>query len=122
MPSYDYRCNSCGRKINLFYKSYKDYDAATAEKSSTCPNCGSSELTRVINRVAIPKSGRNYSSMDSQQMLSVMEGGNNREVGEMFHELGADQAVNDPAFGELTERLRKGESPESIERDVGGGE
>ena len=30
MPAYDYRCNSCGRKSTLFYKSYKDYDAATA--------------------------------------------------------------------------------------------
>ena len=120
MPSYDYRCNSCGRKSTLFYKSYKDYDAAAAAKSSTCPHCGSNELTRVINRVAIPKQGRNYGSMNSQEMLSVLEGGDSREVGEMFHEVGGDAASSDPAFGEITDRLRKGDSPDRIERDLGG--
>jgi len=119
MPSYDYRCNSCGRKINLFYKSYKDYDAATAAGTHTCPHCGSRQLTRLISRVAIPKPGRDYKQMSSNEMLSVMEGGDSREVGEMFHELGADQGIDDPAFGEITERLRGGDSPEAIERDLG---
>lgn len=120
MPAYDYRCNSCGRKSTLFYKSYKDYDAATAAQSSTCPHCGSHDLTRVINRVTIAKPGRNYSSMNSQEMLSVLEGGNSREVGDMFHEVGGDAAASDPAFGEITDRLRKGDAPEKIDRDLGG--
>lgn len=120
MPSYDYRCNSCGRKSTHFYKSYKDYDAAAAAQSTTCPHCGSTQLARVISRVAIPKPGRNYSGMNSQDMLSVLESGDSRDVGDMFHEVGGDAALNDPAFGEITDRLRKGDSPENIERDLGG--
>ncbi len=69
MPAYDYRCNSCGREVSLFYKSYKDYDAATP----TCPHCGSSDLERVINGVTLQTGGRNYSGMSSQEMLSVLE-------------------------------------------------
>jgi putative FmdB family regulatory protein len=120
MPVYEYRCNVCGRKASLFYKSYKDYDAANAAHRHTCPNCGSHGLTRLISRVAIQKPGRDYANMSSQEMLSVMEGGDSRELGTMMHQLGQDQTVNDPAFGEITERLRKGEDPARIEADMGG--
>lgn len=119
MPVYEYRCNVCGRKASLFYKSYKDYDAANAAHSHTCPHCGSHELTRLISRVAIQKPGRDYANMSSQEMLSVMEGGDSRELGTMMHQLGQDQTVNDPAFGEVTERLMKGEDPARIEADMG---
>jgi putative FmdB family regulatory protein len=122
MPSYDYRCNSCGRKSTLFYKSYKDYEAASADKTAACPHCGSHDLTRVISRVAIPKPGRSYGKMNANEMLSVLEGGDSREVGEMFHEVGGDAAAGDPAFREITDRLRKGDDPGKIERDLGGGE
>lgn len=120
MPSYDYRCNSCGRPSTVFYKSYKDYETASAARAAACSHCGSHDLTRVITRVAIPKPGRGYSNMNSQEMLSVLEGGNSREVGDMFHEVGGDAAASDPAFGEITERLRQGDSPDKIEREMGG--
>ncbi len=119
MPVYDYRCNACGRKAALFYKSYKDYDAANAAHSHTCPHCGSHDLTRLISRVAIQKPSHNYANMSSDEMLSVMEGGDTRELGRMMHQLGQDEAVNDPAFGEVTERLMKGDDPERIEADLG---
>ncbi|MEO8395817.1 MAG: FmdB family zinc ribbon protein [Chloroflexota bacterium] len=119
MPVYDYRCNVCGRKAALFYKSYKDYDAANASHAHTCPNCGSHELTRLISRVAIQKPNQNYNKMSSNEMLSVLEGGDSREVGRMMHEVGQDEALGDPAFGEITERLMKGEAPERIEADLG---
>ena len=119
MPVYDYRCNSCGRKVALFYKSYKDYDAASENNAHTCPNCGSHDLTRLISRVAIARPAHDYNSMSSDEMLSVLEGGDTREVGRMMHELGQDEAINDPAFGEVTKRLMKGDDPEKIEADLG---
>jgi len=88
MPAYDYRCNSCGREVSLFYKSYKDYDAATP----TCPHCGSSDLERVINGVTLQTGGRNYSGMSSQEMLSVLESGNKQEVNELFRQSGQSAA------------------------------
>ena len=119
MPVYDYRCNVCGRKSAFFYKTYKDYDAANAAQTRTCPNCGSKELTRVISRVTIAKPGRDYANMSSDEMLSVMEGGDSRELGQMMHQLGQDEAVSDPSFGEITERLMKGDDPARIEADLG---
>lgn len=119
MPVYDYRCNACGRKSAFFYKTYKDYDAANADGTRVCPHCGSTDLVRVISRVAIAKPGRDYANMSSNEMLSVMEGGDSRELGQMMQQLGQDEALSDPAFGEITERLVKGEDPGRIEADLG---
>ena len=117
MPAYDYRCNSCKRRVSIFYKTYKDYDAANAS-GHICPNCGSTELTRVINRVTVQRPGRNYTNMSSDEMLSVLEGGDTREVGHMMHQLGQDEAMNDPMMEEVAGRLMKGDDPERIERDL----
>lgn len=118
MPVYEYRCNACGRKAAFFYKTYKEYDAATEGQTQVCPNCGSHDLSRLISRVAIAKPGRDYASMSSDEMLSVMNGGDGRELGEMMHQLGQDEVVSDPAFGEVSQRLLKGENPERIEADL----
>lgn len=115
MPSYDYRCKHCGRRFQLFYKSYKDYDAAT----HTCPHCGSTDLTRLISRVAIAKPTTNYANMESGEMLNVLEGGDSREVGEMMRQLGQDEAGLGDTYNQVTERLLKGDSPDKIERDLG---
>jgi putative FmdB family regulatory protein len=89
MPVYEYHCNHCGRNVSLFYKAYKDYDAA----QHLCPECGSAELTRLISRVAIAKPSQNFATMSSGEMLNVLEGGNQQEVGDMMRQLGQDEAV-----------------------------
>lgn len=115
MPSYDYRCNQCGRSFVLFYKSYKDYDGATPE----CPHCNSPEVARRIKRVTIAKPGRDMSTMSSNEMLSVMDGGNSREIGQMFQQV-ADTTGVDPGatYREAADRLTKGESIQSVENDL----
>jgi putative FmdB family regulatory protein len=116
MPTYDYRCNQCGRKFALFYKSYKDYEAAATH---TCPHCQSTDVNRRISRVAIAQPSRDLSSLSSNEMLSVLDGGNSREVGKMFQQV-ADSTGEDlgESFNEATRRLSKGESIDSVERDI----
>jgi putative FmdB family regulatory protein len=82
MPSYEYRCNNCGRPLTFSYRTYKEYD----EAERVCPHCGSADLTRLISRVAIAKSSLNYANMSSDQMLSVLEGGDTREIGTLFQQ------------------------------------
>jgi putative FmdB family regulatory protein len=114
MPAYDYRCNQCGRSMTLFYKTYKDYDAAT----HTCAYCGSTDLTRLINRVTVARPSRDYANLSSNEMLSVLEGGDSREVGTMFEQVGAGDPSLGAQYHEATQRLLRGESPEKIERDL----
>ncbi len=116
MPTYDYRCNNCGRSFALFYKSYKDYEAAD---SHICAHCGSTDTVRRIRRVAIAQPSRDFANMSSDDMLSVMDGGNPREVGKMFQQV-ADTTGEDlgATYNETAERLLKGESMDSVERDL----
>jgi putative FmdB family regulatory protein len=116
MPTYDYRCQNCGRKFDLFYKSFKDYEAASGQ---TCPHCGSDQVGRSIRRVAIAKPGRDLSSLNSGEMLNVLEGGNPQEVGRMFQQVadttGADMGTQ---FTEAARRLSRGDSIDRVERDL----
>jgi putative FmdB family regulatory protein len=114
MPTYEYRCNTCGRGLSLFYKTYKDYDAATP----VCSHCQSNDLTRTINSVAIPRPSRDYTGMSSGEMLNVMEGGESHEVGQMFKQLGQDEAGLGDTYHQVTERLLGGDKPAQIERDL----
>jgi putative FmdB family regulatory protein len=95
MPVYDYRCNACGRSVALFYKSYSAYDRAV----KTCPHCGSTDLTRIIKGVTIPKQGRDYARMTSGDMLNVLEGGNSDEVNRMMRDVGVNDNTVDKTLG-----------------------
>ena len=115
MPAYDYRCKRCGREFTLTYKTYKDYDQA----ARACPNCGSADLARLIKRIAIQSPARDFTRMSSDDMLSVLESGDSRQVGEMFRQVGGDAPELGAEFHEATERLLKGESIDQVERDLG---
>lgn len=116
MPSYDYRCNHCGRSFALFFKSIKDYDPAATH---TCPHCQSTEVIRRIKRVAIPKQGRDLSQLSSGDMLNVFNSGDPKEVGKMFKQVTDTTGVDAGAtYNEATQRLLKGESMDSVERDL----
>lgn len=114
MPQYDYRCKNCGHRFALFYKTYADYDEATPH----CPNCESDTLSRLITSVTLQTPTKDYTRMSSNEMLSVLESGDSRQVGEMFQQVGG----SDPALGkdyhDATQKLLKGESVEKVERDI----
>ena len=50
MPIYEFRCNRCQRKANLFLRSI------TTSVTPVCPACGSSDLVRIISSFAYHKS------------------------------------------------------------------
>jgi len=114
MPSYDYRCNNCQRSLVLTYASYKEYDKAT----HICPHCNSTDLTRLISRVGITKSSPNYSNMSSNEMLSVFEGGDSREVGQLFKQVGESVPGGDTEYHEVADRLLRGEKMDTVEADM----
>lgn len=97
MPAYDYRCKRCGTRFELRYRTYADYDAAASARA--CPACGSTELDRLISRIAVRGvSDHDFAGMSSDQMLNVLEGGNEREVESLMRQVGADGALNDPGL------------------------
>lgn len=114
MPSYDYKCQSCGNRFTLSYKTYADYDVA----QKVCPNCNSDQLSRLITRVAIQQPTRDYGKMNSNEMLSVLQSGDSRQVGEMFNQIGGADPRLGVEYHETAQRLLKGDSIEKVERDL----
>jgi len=43
MPIYEYRCDECGKKFELFVRSM------TKQNSSACPECGSQQVRKDIS-------------------------------------------------------------------------
>ncbi|MBI4338306.1 MAG: zinc ribbon domain-containing protein [Chloroflexi bacterium] len=49
MPIYEYRCQSCRRRVSIFLRSF----SSTVEP--VCNHCGSKDLTRLVSQVAVIK-------------------------------------------------------------------
>ena len=118
MPSYDYRCNDCKRRVVLSYKTYAEFDKAIP----TCPRCQGTHLTRLISRVAIAKSEESrFSSLEDDSALDDLADADPATLGRymrrMSREMGEDLGDE---FNEVVDRLEGGEDPESIESSMPG--
>jgi putative FmdB family regulatory protein len=121
MPSYDYHCNNCHRRVNLRFKTYAEYDQATP----VCPNCASTNLTILIGRVTIAKSDDrrfdelaadgNEAAFDDMADADPVTLG--RYMRKMGNAMGEDMGEE---FNEVVNRLEHGEDPDSIESSMEG--
>ena len=109
MPIYEYICNPCNKRVNLFFRSYDEADRITA----VCPDCENSDLRRLISASSIA-SGKNNSK--PQQKISP----NNphllaQTMRSSMRKSGKDYGNE---FNEVVHRLEKGENPNSIEKSL----
>jgi putative FmdB family regulatory protein len=114
MPAYDFRCNNCGKEFSLRFASIKAYESETP----ICPNCQSKELNRIIRKVNVAAPSRDFTRMNSQEMLSVFESGDSKQVGQMFDQVGGTNPALGVEYHEATKRLLKGESMDNVESSL----
>ncbi len=121
MPAYEFRCNDCGRKVTLTYKTYADYDTATP----TCPHCESVDLTRLISRVRFKRASSMSRFMsgeagpDDPGAMDAIDDADPRVLGGLLREM-RDETGEDPGpeFDEIVTRLERGDDPEAIEASL----
>ena len=120
MPTYDFICNSCNQRFDVFL-SYNEY----GKKAVKCAHCGSKDVRRRMTKVRIAKSEE--SRMDSMaDDFSGFEGleDDPKAMGQMMRKMGKEMGEDlPPEFDEVVDRLEKGQSPEDIEKaipDLGG--
>ncbi len=125
MPLYDYTCLDCTKRFDVFL-TYAEYGS----RPVACPHCGSRRVRRRIPRVRVAKSedSRIESLAGDFSDPSALEGLENdpQAMGRMMRKMGNELGEEmPPEFGEVVDRLEKGQSPEEIEKDLpdlGGGE
>ena len=120
MPLYDYICQRCSRRFEVFL-SYAEY----GRKRVACPQCGSREVRRRMPRPRLLKSDE--SRMDAlaedfsdPSALAGLED-DPHAMGRMMRKMGREMGEDlPPEFGEVVDRLEKGQSPDEIEKEVPG--
>ncbi len=112
MPYYDYRCEDC-EQLNRFFFSFKEYDSA----DPNCKRCQSPNLKRRIKRVAVAKSeDSRMDSMMDESTLAALESEDPKALGRFMRKMSSEMGEPlDDEFGEVVDRLEKGQSPDDIE-------
>jgi len=115
MPTYEYRCLDCRKRVSIF-QTYEAY----GKEAVHCPNCGSVNLSRLISRVRVLRSEE--SRLDSMTDPTAWDGFDEedpRAMARMMRKMGDELGEEMPAeFDEVVDRLEAGESPEEIERNL----
>ena len=121
MPIYEYRCNDCGRRVALFWRSFSEL----GKTPPRCSFCGGEDLTRLVSRVAVVRSeeSRLDNLADPSSLAGLDESDPKsmaRWMRKMSQEMGEDLG---PEFDEVVDRMEAGQSPEEVEEampDLGG--
>lgn len=117
MPIYEYRCQACGRKQSFFVRSF------SSPLTPICRKCGSTELRRLVSRVAVMKSeeSRLDDLADPTSMMDGLDENDPRSVArwarKMSREMGEDLG---PEFDEAIDRIEAGEDPDKVMGEADG--
>src|SRR6185437_14402599 len=105
MPVYEYRCDDCRKRAQLFFRSFSTVGEAV------CPSCGSARMTKLVSRVVTIRSEESrlesladpssFAGLDEDDPKSVAAWA--RRMGsEMGEDLGDD-------FDEMVDAMERGE-------------
>lgn len=115
MPTYDYICNNCNQRFDVFL-TFAEYGKTPV----ACTHCNSKNVRRRMTKVRIAKSEE--SRMDSMaDDFSGFEGMEDdpKAMGRMMRKMGREMGEDlPPEFDEVVGRLESGQSPEEIEKDI----
>lgn len=118
MPIYEYKCASCGRRVSVFFRTFRE----AAEGEARCPHCGSGELSRLVSRVAVLRSEeRRLEEMADPSFMAGLENEEPRALAGLMRQMAeeSDGGAN-PELDEVIGRLEAGESPDAIEETFAG--
>lgn len=115
MPTYDFICNDCNQRFDVF-QTFAEY----GKKPVTCTHCNSKNVRRRMTKVRIAKSDE--SRMESvADDFSGFEGleDDPKAMGQMMRKMGKQIGEDlPPEFDEVVDRLESGQSPEDIEKAI----
>ena len=112
MPTYDFICNACEKRFEIFL-TFSEY----GKKAVHCAHCKSTNVRRRMTKVRIARSDE--SRMESAANdFSGLEGleDDSKALGRMMRKMGGEMGEDlPPEFNDVVDRLEAGQSPEEIE-------
>lgn len=116
MPIYEYRCQDCGRRVSILWRSF----AEIGTKTPRCSRCGSQNLSRLVSRVSVLHSEEHQlESFADPSKFGDLDENDPKSIGrwmrKMSREMGEDLGEE---FNEVVDRLEAGENPEDIEASM----
>jgi putative FmdB family regulatory protein len=123
MPIYDYRCQDCRRRTSILWRSFAEVEA----EPPCCSRCGSTNLVRLVSRVAVLRSEESrLEDMADPSSLAGLDENDPRSIARWMRKMSGEMGEDlGPEFDEVVDRLESGQSPEDIEEsmpDMGGGD
>lgn len=115
MPTYDFICNACQQRFDLFL-SFSEYGT----KPIHCSHCGSDNVRRRMTKVRIARSedSRMESMANGITSLDALEN-DPQALGKMMRQMGNEMGEDLPTeFDEVVDRLEAGQSPAEIESSL----
>jgi putative FmdB family regulatory protein len=115
MPTYDFICNNCHQRFDLFL-TYAEY----GKKTVICTHCNSTDVRRRMTKVRIAKSEETRMASMADD-FSGFEGLDDdpKAMGQMMRKMGREMGEDlPPEFDEVVDRLESGQSPEDIEKAI----
>ena len=112
MPIYEFRCNRCQRRNTVFTRSIG------APLSPVCEHCGSTDLSRLVSRVAVLHSEDDaFSGLDESSLAGIDEN-EPRSVTRWVRRM--SRQMGEPLDAEMQvdlDRMETGEMPEDTAQD-----
>ena len=111
MPIYEYRCQGCGREVDLLLRE--------PQKGPSCPHCGAT-LTRVFSSFAIGRTDRDVyeSILSDSSLIRAMERNDPKALAEWNRRLSRGEPVA-PEYQDMVEKMEQGELPTPPPKEKG---
>ena len=82
MPTYEYRCKSCGHELEA-------QQSFTDDPLSTCPSCGAEALRKVFGNIAVTFKGSGFYKTDNRSSSSSSSSSSSTDSGSSSSDSGS---------------------------------
>ncbi len=104
MPTYEYQCGDCKRASTHFFRSFSQV------QDPVCPHCASTNLERLISRVALHRGGV---SLEDPSFIDDFDESDPRALGRLARTMGEETGEELPGeYEDMVRELESGKIPD----------
>lgn len=108
MPVYEFRCNACGARVSALVRSMSE------DAKCNCSRCGSSDLRRLVSRVAVLRTPLDPKMLNKAELLDGVNYSDPASMASFFRRMG--DAFHDEPNEHMDEIVKRLDYGEPVER------